>query len=49
MVAILALYLAGPSDLARPFDLYEMTVEEARRLVGQRVEVAASWSSIPRR
>jgi hypothetical protein len=38
--AILALYLAAdPGDLARPIDLYEMTVDVARRLAGNRVEV----------
>jgi hypothetical protein len=40
VLTVLALYLAAdPGDLARPLDLYEMTVEEARKLHGCRVEV----------
>src|SRR3954469_9627171 len=30
---------ADPGDLAKPIDLYAMTLEEARRLPGYRVEV----------
>jgi hypothetical protein len=31
--------LVDPGDLARPLDLYELSVEEAVKLRGQRVEV----------
>src|SRR5262245_61936433 len=40
MLAILALSLLGdPGDLARPLDLYELSVEDALKLHGSRVEV----------
>ena len=40
MTAILALCLAaGPGDLARPLDLYELTADQARQLDGYAVEV----------
>jgi hypothetical protein len=35
----LALCLANPGDLARPIDLYAVTLEHARKLHGFRVEV----------
>jgi hypothetical protein len=40
VLTILALCLAAdPGDLARPIDLYELTVEDARKLQGCQVEV----------
>jgi hypothetical protein len=40
VLTILALCLAADTgELARPLDLYELTVEQAWRLAGQRVEV----------
>jgi hypothetical protein len=40
VLTVLALCLASdPCDLARPIDLYAMTLEEARTLHGYRVEV----------
>ena len=38
MLTILAMCLAGPGDLTRPLDLYELTVEQARQVDGCRVE-----------
>jgi hypothetical protein len=40
VLTILALFLAArPGDLGRPLDLYELTVADAQKLHGQRVEV----------